>query len=231
MAIFISTLFALIFLFFIIKNELNRPKKDYEELCKEAAIAKRHTDKVAKKKEFENQLKIYSGTVSSFLSEAIKNQNYSESLDVNFRHVIEAFSSGDPNKISNISSKILTASDKSLTELAKHFDAFRGLVANLPIENQHYPDYRHPALGAAHLLGEISHGHCRCRTYNDFNNFMPSSAAEMGDIEILEETFNEETYSTDYYYKCIRCGATTEANVNWDGHAPYTILRGYNSKP
>jgi len=225
MALFVATLSFLIFLYFIVIDKLNRPKVDIEAVSEEEAKAKRETEKIARRKEFEKQLKEYSENISKYLSEESRNQQYSATLDVSFGDVIKAFESGITEEVSDISFKIIRSSDDSLKELSKNFDDFRKLVAHLPIEHAYSYDYRHTANRAANLLAEISRGNCRCRTFNDTNTFLPNCAQEKGDIEILEEVSDRETYSTDYHYKCTRCGSTSIANVNWAGHGPFTTLR------
>jgi hypothetical protein len=144
---------------------------------------------------------------------------------MNFDEIKAEFRSGDKARIEKISSKICAIKDMHiLKELSVHFDEFRQLVANLPIEQNYGRDYRFSSLRAANLLGEVSRGRCLCRSFNSGNSFFPPSAEKRGEIVILERIEDEENYSTIYKFQCVKCGSKYSANVNMAGHAPFTRM-------
>jgi hypothetical protein len=141
----------------------------------------------------EEELVLYGAKAKNFIKSDIENSP-TNNYELTFKYVVDAFSNGRQNEIMSISSRILSIRDEAaLKALATHFDDFRCMVANLPIEKSYGSDYRFTSLRVSNLLGEISRGHCRCNSYNSGNSFSPPDAEKQGLIKVLETQKEEKT--------------------------------------
>ncbi len=113
-----------------------------------------------------------------------------------FEEIEAVFKSGDKKAIEEVSDKILSLNDVAmLKKLSCHFDEFRILVSNLPVENEHFQDYRHSSLMASNLLGELARGNCLCALYKTACS-VPGFEENQGRIKIPSKITDRELHET-----------------------------------